>query len=210
MSLLEWFVEVDDFCKTFEPRASAQQLPRTAGRKRGPKVVMSASEVMTLVIHLHQQGYRNLKHDYQKHVREHLRDEFPRRVLYGRFVELVQGVPLPLCAFLKSRMGRASGVAFIDSTPLAVFHNRRIARHRVFKDLAARGKSSVGWFYGFKLHLMVSDTGDLLAVQVTPGNTDDRKPVEALSADLFGKLFGDKGYISQPRLRQVILDRIGS
>ncbi len=198
MSLLELFVEVDDFCKTFEPWAASQQLPgRAGGSKRGPKAVMSASEVMTLVIHFHQAGYRNLKHYYQKHVCEHLQAEFPKLVSYGRFVELVRHVALPLCAFLQSRMGCTTGVAFIDSTPLAVCHNRRISRHRVFKDLAARGKNSMGWFYGFKLHLIVSDIGELLAVQVTPGNVDDRKPVEALSADLFGKLFGDKGYLSQ-------------
>lgn len=198
MSLLELFVEVDDFCKTFEPWAAAQQLPaQTSGSKRGPAAAMSASEVMTLVIHFHQQGYRNLKHYYQKHVCEHLQAEFPRLVSYGRFVELLREVALPLCGFLKSRMGRGAGVAFIDSTPLAVCHNRRIDRHRVFKDLAARGKNSMGWFYGFKLHLIVSDQGELLAVQLTPGNVDDRRPVEALSQDLFGKLFGDKGYISQ-------------
>lgn len=197
MSLLELFIEVDDLCKTFEVWASAQQVPRTAKRKRGPKAVMSTSEVMTLVIHFHQAGYRNLKHYYQQHVCKHLRSEFPRLVSYGRFTELLQAVVLPLCAYLQSRMGRSSGVAFIDSTPLAVCHNRRISRHRVFRDFAARGKNSMGWFFGFKLHLIVSDTGDLLAVQVTPGNVDDRKPVEALSQDLLGKLFGDKGYISQ-------------
>ena len=196
MSLLELFVEVDDFCKTFEPWAASQQLPSQAsGSKRGPKPVMSTSEVMTLVIHFHQQGYRNLKHYYQKHVCVPLQAEFPKLVSYGRFVELVQGAALPLCAFLKSRMGRVTEVAFIDSTPLAVCHNRRISRHRVFRDLAARGKNSMGWFFGFKLHLVVSDTGELLAACVTPGNVDDRKPVEALSADLFGKLFGDKGYL---------------
>lgn len=198
MSLLELFVEVDDFCKTFEPWIAAQQLPSQAGgSKRGPTPVMSASEVMTLIVHFHQQGYRNLKSYYQKHVCQQLRSEFPRLMSYGRFVELLRGVALLLCAFLKSRLGRSTGIAFIDSTPLVVCHNRRISRHKVFKGLAARGHNSMGWFYGFKLHLIVSDQGELLAVQVTPGNTDDRKPVETLSNDLFGKLFGDKGYISQ-------------
>lgn len=112
MSLLELFVEVDDFCKTFEAWASAQQLPgRAGGSERGPQKVMSTSEIMTLVIHFHQQGYRNLKHYYLKHVWVCLREEFPRLVSYGRFVELVQRVALPLCAFLKSRMGRSTGVA---------------------------------------------------------------------------------------------------
>ena len=198
MSLLELFVEVDDFYKSFEVWAASQQLAsRSRSGNRGPAAVMSTSEVMTLVIHFHQAGYRNLKHFYLKHVCVHLQDEFPSLVSYGRFVELMQRVALPLCAFLKSRMVRSTGVAFIDSTPLAVCHNRRISRHKVFKDLAARGHNSVGWFYGFKLHLVVSDRGELLAVQLTPGNVDDRKPVEALTQDLLGKLFGDKGYISQ-------------
>ena len=108
-----------------------------------------------------------------------------------------------MCAFLQSRTGRATEVAFVDSIPLAVCHNRRISRHRVFKDLAARNKNSMGWFYGFKMHLIVSDTGELLAACVTPGNVndrksvEDRKPVEALSQDHLGKLFGDEGYFLQ-------------
>ncbi len=160
MSLLELFVEVDDFCQGFEVWAAEQQLSSRAEKvKRGPAAVLSTGEVMTLVIHFHQAGYRNLKHFYLKHVCVYLRGEFPQLVSYGRFVELVQRVALPLCAFLKSRMGRSSGVAFIDSTPLAVCHierakpgplglvHRRIARHKVFKDLAARGKNSMGWSY---------------------------------------------------------------
>ena len=73
----------------------------------------------------------------------------------------------------------------------------RIAQHRVFARAAARGKTSVGWFYGFKLHLVVNDRGELLAFCLTPGNVDDRRPVPRLIKRLFGKLFGDRGYISQ-------------
>ena len=72
-------------------------------------------------------------------------------------------------------------------------HNRRIRRHKVFKNLAAPGKSSMGWFYGFKLHLIVNEQGERLAVHLTPGNVDDRKPLTEMSQALFGKLFGDKG-----------------
>lgn len=194
MSLLKLFVEVDDFYKSFEVWAARQQLPGKVKRGRVP--ALSVSEVMTLVIHFHQQGYRNLKHYYQKHVCVHLKNEFPGLVSYGRFIELLQGVALSLCANLKSRLGRTTGVAFIGSTPLAVCHNRRIAKHKVFKDLAARGHSSMGWFFGFKLQLIVSDTGELLAVHLTPGNVDDRRPIEALSQNGSGKLFGDKGYVS--------------
>ena len=97
----------------------------------------------------------------------------------------------------QSRFGQCTGTAFVDSTPLAVCPNRRIERHRVFKALAARGKTTMGWFYGFKLHLIVNEQGELLAVHLTPGNVDDRRPLDSMIHDLFGKLFGDKGYLSQ-------------
>lgn len=196
MSLLELFVEVDDFYQEFERWAAAQQLPGKA--KRGPAPMMSASEVMTIMIHFHQEGYRDFKSFYQKHVCKHLLAEFPKLVSYGRFVELMPEVVLLLCAYLQSRFGSCTGVAFVDSTPLAVCHNRRIARHRVFKGLAVRGRNTMDWFYGFKLHLIVNELGELLAVHLTPGNVDDRGPLEGMSQDLFGKLFGDKGYLSQP------------
>ncbi len=195
MSLLELFVEIDDFYQEFERWAAPQQLSGAA--RRGPRASLSASEIMTIVIHFHQQGYRDFKSFYQKHVCKHLLTEFPRLVSYGRFVELMPGVLLVLCAYLKSRFGSCTGIAFVDSTPVAVCHNRRITRHHVFKELAARGKSTMGWFYGFKLHLIVNDAGELLAVHLTPGNVDDRRPLEAMSKDLLGKLFGDKGYLSQ-------------
>jgi hypothetical protein len=98
---------------------------------------------------------------------------------------------------VQTRKGRCPGIAFIDSTPLSVCHNRRIATHKVFAGWASRGKTSMGWFYGFKLHLVVNDEGDLLAFCLTPGHTDDRRPAPRLPKALFGQLFGDRGYISQ-------------
>ena len=194
MSLLELFCEVDDFCQEFEKWLSEKQL---MSRKPGPKQRLSPSEIMTIVINFHQEGYRDFKHYYLNHVCGHLQTEFPGLVSYNRFVELMHTVLLPLCAYLKTRFGECTGIAFVDSTPLAVCHNRRIDRHKVFADLAARGKTTMGWFYGFKLHLIVNDKGELLAVHLTAGNVDDRKPLDVMSQDLFGKLFGDKGYISQ-------------
>ena len=143
------------------------------------------------------EGYRDFKHFYQNHVQRDLSEEFPDLVSYSRFVELMPSVLMHLCAYLQSRFGERTGIAFVDSTPLAVCRNRRIERHQVFKELAARGKTTMGWFYGFKLHLIVNEQGELLAVQLTPGNTDDRKPLDLMTHNLFGKLFGDKGYLSQ-------------
>ena len=113
-----------------------------------------------------------------------------------------------MCVYLTTRYGQCSGISFIDSTKLAVCHNRRIWRHKVFADLAARGKSSVDWFYGFKLHLVVNDCGELLSVSITAGNVDDRAVVPDLVKDLFGKLFGDKGYVSQPLFEQLFTDGV--
>src|SRR5437868_13320087 len=104
---------------------------------------------------------------------------------------------IPLCGYLQSRKGRCSGISFIDSTSLKVCHNRRIHSHKVFEGCARRGKTSVDWFFGFKLHLVTNDCGELLSLRLTPGNIDDRRRVPAMVKELFGKLFGDKGYISQ-------------
>ena len=116
---------------------------------------------------------------------------------YSRFVRLMSNALVPLTVYLLTHRGQCTGISFIDSTPIQVCHPRRIPRHKVFAGLAARGKSSMGWFYGFKLHLVVNEHGEILAFQLTPGNVDDRKPVPALTKDLFGKLFADRGYISK-------------
>ena len=133
---------------------------------------------------------------------------FPGLVSYQRFVEWMPSALLPLCAYLRSCFGSCSGISFMDSTSLKVCHNRPIQQHQVFKNLAARGKTSVDWFFGFKLHLVVNDKGELLNFVLTPGNTDDRTPVAKLLQQLFGKVFADKGYISQKLARQ-LLESIG-
>jgi transposase len=196
MSLLELFCAVDDFWHIFAPRWHAAQLPQGAPqRRRAPH--LSTSEIMTILIHFHQSHYRNFKRYYQHYVLRHLRAEFPNLVSYNRFVELTPRVLVPLLFYFLTCRGTCTGIAFIDSTVLDVCHPKRIRRHRVFATLAARGKSSMGWFYGFKLHLIVNDQGELLTFLLTPGNVDDRAPVPDMTRDLFGLLVGDKGYISQ-------------
>ena len=106
-----------------------------------------------------------------------MRSEFPALVSYTRFVALIPSALPAICLYLRVRFGQGTGVAFIDSTPLTVCHNQRSGRHRVFAETARRGKNSMGWFYSFKLHLIVNDQGDLLAVQLTPANTDDQTAV---------------------------------
>ena len=107
---------------------------------------------------------------------------------------------------MSTRHSANTGVAFIDSTSRVVCHHRGIHRHKVFKQIARRGKTSMGWFYGFKLHLVVNDRGELLAFRLTPGNVDDRQPVALLTDALTGKLIADRGDLSQ-RLFQELWER---
>ena len=202
MSLLNLFVAVDDFCQLL----TVQQPQPVLGRvgRSGRKPSLATSEVMTIIIYFHMSRYRDFKTYYTQYVMKHLRREFPNLVSYTRFVELMPTALRPLCLYLKTRFGPVTGISFIDATALPVCHNRRIQRHKVFDGLAARGKTSMGWFFGFKLHLVVNDCGELLAFYVMPGNVDDRQPVPHLAKGLFGKLFGDKGYISQPLTDQLL------
>jgi transposase len=131
------------------------------------------------------------------------RQAFPGLVSYQRFVEWIPSTLIPLSAYLKHCFGSCTGISFIDSTCLLVCHVRRVHAHRVFAGMAAWGKTSVGWFYGFKLHLVVNERGELLNMTLTPGNTDDRKPVPALLKDIRGKAFGDRGYISRALSKQL-------
>jgi transposase len=203
-SLTELFCDVDDFCQSFVPIWRKQML--SAGEiQRQRARSLSVSEIMTILIHFHQSHYRNFKAYYTEYVLERLRREFPGLVSYTRFVEFIPSVLLPLCVYLRtSCLGICTGISFIDSTALVVCKNPRIHSHKVFAGLAQRGKTSTGWFFGFKLHLIVNDRGELLNLMLTPGNVDDRKPVLKMVCALFGKLFADKGYISKA-LREELL-----
>ena len=200
MNLVELFCHVDDFCQAFEAQWMRHQL--TTGHRRRRAGQLCLSEIMTLLIWFHQSQYRHFKAFYQQQVCRHLGGAFPRLVSYGCFVELMPSALIPLCAYLRQCQG-ASGISFIDSTPLAVCHPRRRHQHRLFAGLAQGGKSSTGWFFGFKLHLVVNDQGQLLNVALTPGNVDDRKPVPGLVRDLFGKLVADRGYLSNKLGKQL-------
>lgn len=202
MSVLELFCAVDDFCQTFEPLWHTQCLA-TGSKQRNRARELALSESMTILILFHQSNYRTFKAFSTEHVCVDLCGEFPGLVSSTRFVEFFPSALIPLCVYLHSCLGTCSRISFVDSTRLAVCHNRRIHQHRVFRELAARGKTSVDWFFGFKLHLVFNDRGELLTFSLTPGNVDDRKPVPQFAKRLFGKLIGDKGYLSQPLLKQV-------
>lgn len=197
MTRLQIFCDIDDFCLWFVPVWQSRMLPPVEHKLRRREPQLCLSEIMTILVLFHRSNYRTFKHFYLEYVCVVLRDEFPTLVSYNRFIEFIPGTLVPLCAYIQNCKGAVTGIAFIDATPLKVCHNRRIHSHKLFKDLAQRGKTSIGWFYGFKLHLIINERGQLLAFRFTPGNTDDRMPVPDMTKGLYGKLFGDKGYVSQ-------------
>ncbi|EKB60659.1 hypothetical protein HMPREF9700_00154 [Bergeyella zoohelcum CCUG 30536] len=161
---------------------------------------MSDAEILTIMIGFHLGHHKTFKHYYQNFVCEYWKDLFSKTLSYNRFVEIKYRYFLVFFLFLKQKcLGKCTGISFIDSTTLKVCKNQRIHNHKVFKGIAGRGKSSMGWFYGFKLHLVCNEKGELLSFYLTKGNVDDRNPkhIKKLTEQLFGKLFGDKGYLSK-------------
>jgi hypothetical protein len=200
---------VDDFWQGFAPQWEPVLLACGQRQRRQRATALHPSEIMTIAVAFHQSHYRTFKAYYTEQVQGRWRSEFPHLVSYQRFVALLPSILVPLTAYLQTQLGTCTGISFVDSTALHVCHNARIRQHRVFVSRAKRGKTSVGWFFGFKLHLVVNDRGELLAFCLTPGNVDDRRPVPKLLAQVrrrFGKLFGDRGYISQPLTEQLLVE----
>lgn len=203
LDLTQIFCDVDDFYIAFETACNqALQLPYD-GEAKPYRSRLRLSEVMTIVITFHGSGFRTFKDFYTCQVLPHWRSAFPHLVSYNRFVELIPWSVMALACFLQTTFGALTGISFIDATSVAVCHPNRAKQHKVFKEQADWGKSSVKWYFGFKLHLIINDQGDLLAATLTPGNTDDRKPVPEMAQQLTGKLFGDKGYVSQALFEQL-------
>ena len=204
--IVEVFCEVDDFCQAFVPQWEASLLGPGGPAPRGPQPGLSPSEIITLLLVLHSSGFKHLKSFYHGFAEPLLRGYFPGMPCYEHFVALQKSVFVPLVVFLHSHLGTRTGLYYIDSTALPVCDNHRISRHKVFADLAQRGKTSMGWFFGFKLHLVFNTDNEIVALKLTPGNVHDTTPVPALTRELTGKLFGDKGYIGQ-KLAEDLLRR---
>ena len=208
---VEIYYLVDEFLKEYDAVIKSHSLEKGAPKKRrNRKFTMSGSEVMTILILFHFSFFRDLKHFYL-FVRSRMKSDFPHTVSYNRFVELERKVCIPLAVFLKKKaLGQCTGISFIDSTPIRSCHIKREKQHKTFKEFARKGKSTLGWFYGFKLHLIINDKGELLDFLLTPGNVDDRAPLKYMSFHkrIFGKLFGDRGYISKDLFEQLFIDGV--
>lgn len=206
--ITEIFCSIDDFCLVFDPALQKRQLS-TGKMTRKRKFTMSTSEIVTITVLFHLSGIRTFKHFYIHYVQGQLREEFPNTVSYNRFVELMQSNILPLTLYMKTCcLGECTGISFVDSTPIRACGNKRITQNKVFKDIATIGKSTMGWFYGFKLHIIINDKGELLDFVITQANVDDRTPLkeENFLKKIFGSLYGDKGYLSK-ELASLLFDQ---
>lgn len=205
--ITEIYSIVDEFCKEFEKFSASFSL----GNKPKKKPRMSTSEIITITLLFHLSGFRTFKHFYIYYVQKYMKNEFPKTVSYNRFVELMQGSLITMTMFAKTcALGSCKGISFVDSTPIRVCGNKRIKRNKVFENQATTGKSTMGWFHGFKLHIIINDKGEILSFCVTQANVDDREPLknEGFLKQIFGKLFGDKGYISDKLYQMLFVDGI--
>lgn len=201
--LTEIFFESDEFSKKLSAYLSENNYQTHA-----LDGLMSESEMMSIVIFYHQSGFKCFKYYYQQIIQKYLRSYFPQSYSYSRFVNLMKRLNLPLFTFLNAcRLATSARGNYIDSTKLIVCHNKRIFNHKVFKDIAKRGKSSTGWFFGFKLHAVINARGQLVVFGVSAGNVADNNHnlLEKLTQRLEGFLYGDAGYISS--LAEKLADR---
>ena len=202
--IIEIFYLADEFCQEFDKTVSK----RSIGNEPNKKPKLTQSEVITIMVLFHYGSFKKMKHFYLNYVVVHIRSCFTKTVSYNRFTELMQAAFLPMAVFLKTCcLGKSTGISYIDSTSISVCKNKRIPRHKVFDGIAQKGKSTMGYFFGFKLHFVINDRGEILSFVVTSGNTDreplkDKRFIEKIK----GKLYADKGYISQSLTELLFVD----
>jgi hypothetical protein len=201
----EIFCLVDEFCKEYDKIVNQSLLGNPSKRPS----IMSKSEVITLCILFQLSGFRTFKHFYIFYVQKHMKDDFPATVSYNRFTELVGQNLMAMSLFLKTCcLGDSTGISFVDSTPIRVCKPKRIRNNKVFKGIATTGKSTMGWFHGFKLHIIINDKGEILNFTITQANVDDRTPLKKKSFldKIYGKLYADKGYIGKDLMQFLFAD----
>lgn len=191
--VIELFYDMDNFVKEM------QVCLVDAKPKTGPAGCLSTSEMMAITALYHFSGMKCFKFYYAHFIKGVLRGYFPDAPCYQRFVAIKHRCVPWLAAFMcLLRLGEPTGTYFGDSTKLPVCHNKRAKRNKVFKGLAKSGKSSTGWFFGFKLHLIVNQFGQIVKFLLTPGNVADNNQdlLRSMFSGLKGECYLDKGYLT--------------
>lgn len=195
--LIAIFCEIDDFCNEVAKKTPQPQLNGATSGRRGPTCCLSTSEIVTIQILFQMIGYRNFKTFYTGFLQIYWKQYFPKLPSYQRFVELINRAIFPLTLFIYFKSGKKTGMYYIDASCLPVCHIKRSKRNKVFKEIAKYGRTSVGWFFGLKIHLVINSFGELIAFKITKGNLHDGAAAKSLLQHLDGLVFGDKGYIGK-------------
>ena len=192
---------IDDFCKIYNEWEKENLID--TGKKRNRQGKLNLSEKLFIVILYHFEKFKDFKHYYLYGIQYKHRNKFKELPCYDRFIQIMPSLIVPLSILLHALMGKKTGIYFIDSSSLKVCRNKRISRNKVFKGLGKRGKTTMGWFFGFKLNLVINHVGEIVAVKITAGNINDREPVDILTKNLKGSCYADKGYISKELFRKL-------
>jgi len=189
------FCIIDDFCKAYQECVRHKLLSSGKQRIRAGKLTLSES--ISIMIFYQFSPYKNFKLYYQHFILSSTLFKDPP--CYDRFIQIVPSLFLPIVMILHYMSGRKTGTYYADSTHFAVCKNIRITSNKTFKGLAERGHSSIDWFYGFKLHMIINDKSEIVAIQITKGNVGDRKAFEemVIQKELKGKCYSDRSYISK-------------
>ena len=200
------FCEMDDFCKELDNQVKKTLLtgPTNSGKTRGPDCALTNSEIATILIMFQTIRFRDFKTFYCDFLQKYWREYFPKLPTYERFVELIKRAILPLTLFIHVKSGKQNNIYYIDSSCLPVCHIKRSKRHKTFEEIAQYGKTSVGWFFGLKIHLVVNDKCEIMAFKMTSGSTHDSQCAEDLLSNLQGLAFGDKGYLGKSQYNNLL------
>lgn len=195
--LVNIFCEIDDFCNELDQHCQHYMLTGPTKSARGPACGLSISEIMTILVIFQMSRFRDFKNFYSGFLSFYHKSYFPNLPSYGRFVNLINRAIFPLTIFTQIKAGKQTGIYYIDSSCLPVCHIKRSKRHKTFDSIAEYGKTSVGWFFGLKLHIVTNDKGELLAFKITKGSKSDSQEAVPLLKSFKGLAFGDKGYIGK-------------
>jgi hypothetical protein len=199
--ITEIYIDFDDYLKEKFPNANRKHSFTNLSK-------LSLSEMASIEIGYHQSVYKCFKYYYQEEILVNLKSYFPNAVSYERFVALKYRVKPYLESFLRdTRLALPTDANFIDSSKLEVCHIMRAPSNKVFKEVAKHGKTIMGYFYGFKFHIIINHFGQLVDVFISAGNVADNNKVllRKITENFTGLLIGDKGYITS--LKNELLEK---
>lgn len=188
------FYLVDNFCKEYQKWEQSKLLPSEKQRNRSGQ--LNLSELLAVVLYFYLSPCRDFK-NYYLYFLPHKYKGYFKLVGYSRIVQLMPRLILPLSIIMQSLFSEETGIYYIDSTKLQICHGKRTKGNKVFKNIAKIGRSSYGWFMGFKLHIIINNKGNIMAIKITKGNKSDSSVAFSLAKGLTGNIYGDKGYISK-------------